>query len=375
MRNRSLVGALVVVGLIVACDNEPQRIAGPSPNAQPVVVSVDISGPDSIPPGQSAQFTAIARLSDGSRQTAVNGRWFSNTSLVRIDASGLATAEQLIGEGTLSVEVTSNGTAPEHQGARGTLRSSKEILVLPEDTYRMVGLVTENLTPAMPIFGARVEVIGGTPVVATTDSDGRYRLYGVPRFADVRVTSEGYQPHVQSVQLVGHATQNFQLALSGTRLDLAGPYTLAIDAACSTSTPVAADLRQRTYAASVTQSGSTVEVVLAESSRFRINPARRGDRFTGRVDAAGATFTLGDNFYPYYGPSYDPLTYPTVVERLSNGTFLGIDGTARTTGSRRGLSGNLQGFLLQYDSTFPSIPLRLLGSCYSTMHRFTLSPR
>jgi hypothetical protein len=228
----------------------------------------------------------------------------------------------------------------------------------------------------MPIFGARVEVVGGTPVVATTtDPDGRYRLYGVPRIADIRVTRDGYGPYVQSVQLVEHATQNFQLALSGTRLDLAGPYTLAIDAACATSTPVPADLRHRIYPASMTQSGSTLEVVLEEPSRFRINAARRGDRFTGRVDAAGATFSLGDNFYPYYGPSYDPLTYPTIVERLSNGTFLGMDGTARTTGSRRGLSGNLQGFLLQYDSTFPSIPLRLLGSCYSTTHRFTLTPR
>ncbi|MGB2714824.1 MAG: carboxypeptidase-like regulatory domain-containing protein [Vicinamibacterales bacterium] len=369
MRNRSLVApllaALVVVGLTEACGKEPQRIAGPSPNDQAAVVSVEISGPDSIPPGQSAQFTVIARLSDGTRQTTPNVRWFSGTSLIRIDASGLATAGQLTGEGTLSVEVTSGGA----------LRSSREILILPENTYRMVGLVTETFSPAVPIFGARVEVMGGTPVVATTDADGRYRLYGVPGIADIRVTRDGYQPQVQRVQLAEHITQDFRLELSGARLDLAGRYTLAIDAACATSTPVAADLRHRTYAASVTQSGSTVEVVLAEPSRFRINPARRGDRFTGRVDAAGATFTLGDNFYPYYGPSYDPLTYPTIVERLSNGSFLGIDGTARTTGSRGGLSGNLQGFLLHYDSTFPSIPLRLLGSCYSTTHRFTLTAR
>jgi hypothetical protein len=364
----------MVLSLTAACDNGPQRVAGPSANAQPVVVSVEISGPDSIPPGQSAQFTAIAHLSDGTRQTA-NGRWSSNTTMVRIDASGLAAAGQLTGEGTLSVEVTSIGTAPEFQGAHGALRSSREILILPEGTYRMVGKVTEDLTPAVPIFGARLEVTGGTLVVATSDPDGRYRLYGVPPIAHIRVTRDGYQPHVQTVHLTEHMTQDFHLELSGTRLDLAGPYTLAIDAACSTSTPVAADLRHRSYAASVTQSGSTVEVVLSESSRFRINPARRGDRFTGRADAEGATFTLGENFYPYYGPSYDPLTYPTVVERLSNGTFLGIDGTARTTGSRGGLSGNLQGFLLEYDSTFPSIPLRLLGSCYSTMHRFTLTPR
>jgi Carboxypeptidase regulatory-like domain len=378
MRNRSLaaplVAAIVVVGVTAACDNEPQRIAGPSPNAQPVVVSVEINGPDSIPPGQSAQFNVVARLSDGTSHTAPNVRWFSDTTFIRIDPSGLATAGQLTGESTLSVEVTSSGTAPEYQGARGSLRGSKEILILPDGTYRMVGVITESVSPAVPILGARVEITGGPPLVATTDHDGRYRLYGVPGVADIRVTREGYQPHVQRVQLAEHVTQNFQLALSGMRLDLAGPYTLTIDAACSTSTPVGAELRHRSYSASLTQSGSTVEVVLTESSRFRVNNARRGDGFVGRVDAAGATFILGDNFFPYYGP-YDPFTYPTVVERVSNGTFLGIDGTAVTKGSRSGLSGDLRGFFVQYDSSFPGIPLRPLGSCYSTAHRFTLTPR
>lgn len=378
MRNRSpvapLVAAIVVVGLTAACDHEPQRVAGPSPNAQPVVVSVEINGPDSIPPGRSAQFTVVARLSDGTSQTAQNVRWLSDTRFIRIDPSGLATAGQLTGESTLSVEVTSSGTAPQYQGAGGALRGAKEILVLPDGTYRMVGVVTENVSPAVPILGARVETTGGTPLVTTTDHDGRYRLYGVSGVADVRVTREGYQPHTQRVQLAEHVTQNFQLALSGMRLDLAGPYTLTMDAACSTSTPVSAELQHRSYAASLTQSGSTVEVVLTESSRFRVNHARRGDRFTGRVDAAGAAFTLGDNFFPYYGP-YDPFTYPTVVERVSNGTFLGLDGTAMTKGSRGGLSGDLRGFFIQYDSSFPGIPLRLLGSCYSTAHRFTLTPR
>jgi carboxypeptidase family protein len=370
-----LVAAIVVGGLTTACGNEPQRIAGPSSNAQPVVVSVEINGPDSIPPGQSAQFNVVARLNDGTSQTAPNVRWFSDTRFIRIDPSGLATAGQLTGESTLSVEVTASGTAPESQVVRGALRGSKEILILPDGTYRMVGVITESVSPAVPIPGARVEITGGTPLVATTDHDGRYRLYGVPGVADIRVTREGYHPHVQRVQLAEHVTQNFQLALSGMRLDLAGPYTLTIDAACSTSTPVGADLRHRSYSASLTQSGSTVEVVLTESSRFRVNNARRGDGFMGRVDAAGATFTLGDNFFPYYGPAYDPFTYPTVVERVSNGTFLGIDGTALTKGSRSGLSGDLRGFLVHYESSFPAIPLRLLGSCYSTAHRFTLTPR
>jgi hypothetical protein len=171
------------------------------------------------------------------------------------------------------------------------------------------------------------------------------------------VTRDGYQPLVQRLQLAEHVTQNFQLALSGTRLDLAGPYTLAIDVTCATSRAIPADLRQRSYAAFLTQSGSTLEVVLTESSRFRVNSAGRGDRFSGRVDAAGATFNL-EGFsasYYYYGPLSPSSEYANVVERLSNGTFLVVDGTALTRGSRAGLSGDLWGFVSQYDSRWPSV--------------------
>lgn len=379
MRNPSLVGALVaaiaVAGLIAACDSEPKPGVRPSPNvqpAQPVVVSVEISGPASIPPGQSAQFTAISRLSDGTSQTATTVRWSSHTGLLRVDASGLATARQQTGDDILSAEVTSSGPG-------GVIRGSREILVLPEGTYRMVGVVTENGPPPTPIVGARVEVTSGPPVVAVTDWDGRYRLYGVPGTADIRVTRDGYQPHVQSFQLAEHVTQNFQLALSGMRLDLAGPYTLAIEVACSTSTPVAADLRHRSYAAFLTQRGSTLEVVLTESSRFRVNSAGRGDRFSGRVDAAGATFNLRGPSW-YYFP-YDPSTdYPNVVERLSSGTFLTLDGTALTRGSPAGLSGDLRGGVSHWSSTFPTAfalfsPGCCFGTCYSPAHRFTLTPR
>ena len=87
MRNSSLIGAF---GGARGCGPDgsvrqgTQSIVGPSPNTQPVVVSVEINGPASIPPGQSAQFTAISRLSDGTSQTPTSVRWSSHTS----DSSG-----------------------------------------------------------------------------------------------------------------------------------------------------------------------------------------------------------------------------------------------------------------------------------------------
>jgi hypothetical protein len=284
-----------------------------------------------------------------------------------VDASGLVTAGQLLGEDTLTAEVMTGS---------GVRRSTKEILVLPQGTFRMVGVVTEDGPPPTPIVGARVEVAGGTPN-AITDWDGRFRLYGVPAMGTIRVTRDGYQPHVQGVQITDHVTQNFQMALSGRRLDLAGEYGLVIEAACATSTPVPADLRHRSYAATLTQSGSTLEVVLTEP-RFRINSAGRGNRFGGRVDAAGATFNLaGFDEQDYYAVPTNPASHASVVESLASGTFLVVTGTALTSGASGSLSGSLQGFFAHYDSRFLTIPLlsSSTGTCYSVAHRFTLTRR
>jgi autotransporter translocation and assembly factor TamB len=199
----------------------------------------------------------------------------------------------------------------------------------------------------------------------------------VPSRGTIRVTRDGYQPHVQDFQLIDHLTQNFQLMLSGTRLDLAGPYTLAIDAACATSTPVAVDLRHRSYAATLTQSGATLEVLLTEP-RFRINSAGRGNRFSGRVDAAGATFNLEDfSEQDYDFGVTDPATYANVVESLPSGTFLIVTGTVLTREASGALSGNLQGFFSTFDSRFPNIALlsSATGTCYSSAHRLTLTRR
>jgi hypothetical protein len=373
----SLVGVLMAViavaVLMAACDNGPERVVGtgptaPSPSALPVVVSLEISGPASIPPGQSAQFAAISRLSDGTSEPA-SVRWNLSSAtyaeVLRVDASGLATAGPRGGEAVLSAALQAS-----------PIRSSKEVLVLPAGTYRMVGVVTEAGPEATPIFGARVEVTGGAVVPALTDYDGRYGLYGVPGIAEVRVIEDGHRPHLQSFRLAEHVTQNFQLSLAGTRLDLAGPYTLDIDTGCEPVETSAGllDLRHLRYEAFLTQSGPTLEVVLTESSRFRVDGAGRGHRFSGRVDSAGATFNLRGASW------YDFSTYPDLIERVPDGTFLVVEGTLATVGSRAGLSGvqpNLSFYRL--DSRWPAVAPddgSFVEFCSANLPvRFTLTPR
>jgi hypothetical protein len=336
-----------------------------------VILTIEISGPSSVPPGQSAQFSATARLSNGFPKQIV-ARWSSsNSGVLQVNSAGVATAVSQGGEATVRVEVTDMT-----QTARGpstvTRTASREVVVVPDGTYRLVGTVTDADLPTLPVVGARVEVPGG--VSAITGSDGRYRLYGVPPESDVEVTKEGYRSDLQRVQLTAHATQNFRLALIGQRLDLAGSYTLTVEASgCPGSRPLPSALQRRTYDVRLTQTGAALEATLTEP-RFRLNSIGRGNQFTGRAETDGATFIL-QQFFDYYYPYYGPASYPNVAERLADGTHLVVSGTAVTTGSRvAGLSGTLNGTMQQWDSRFPA-PQFLLTSCTSSTHQFTLTPQ
>jgi hypothetical protein len=366
MRTLALSGAaaaaIAVAGLVAACDDPVSRV--PTRPSAPSVVSIDITGPNSIAPGQSVQFTATARLADGTTKIPQNVRWRSSrTSFLQVSPTGLATAGALMGEIMLTAELTVSG---------GLRQSTKEIVIVPDGTFRLVGLVSEAESPVTPVTGARVEVTPGA-LAATTDFEGRYRLYGVPGDASVRVTADGYVAQEQRLQIATHTTVNVQLPLSGPRLILNGPYFLGIDleSSCLGSSPLTADLQHRRYEAMLTSSGSSVDVVLTAPG-FRLNSIGRGNRFNGRSASTGAKFTL-EPFAFYYYPYYGPAGYPSVVERLANGTFLVTEATVTMTGSPALLSGVTSGWLANWDSRFPTSQF-LLSSCFGSV-RFTLTQR
>ena len=364
MRRFSVFGGglvVVLVGLTGACGSDPVSKLPTGPSA-PGVVGLQIIGPASVAPGQSAQFIANTRLSDGavkSTTSATNIRWRSSNTALQVSTSGVVTAGQTLGEAILTAELL----------PAATIRGTMEVVIVPDGTYRLVGSVRETEAPSQGISGARVEVIGSS-LSTTTNSSGNYRLYGVPSSAAIRVTANGYQTVTQNVQLTEHTTQNFLLPLVGPRLSLNGSFDVLFDVvgSCSGSPPLSADLYHRSYEATVTTSGSLVDVQLTEP-RFRLSGSK-GNRFTGRADPAGIKFTLDYGFY--YGYLYD---YPSVLERLSNDTYFIVYGTAATTSLGSGVSGQLNGAFANYDSRFPAFNTRLVGLCFSNQLRLTLSPR
>lgn len=352
---------IAAAGLMASCDDPKSNL--PTSPGLPHAASVQIDGPASVAPGQTAQFTVMVFESDGTTKLATSptARWISsNPSVLSVNAAGLANAGSQQGEAMLTVEVT--------PGAGSTLRqSTREIVVLPEGTYRVVGRVVDADAPTLGIPNARVEVTSGTPLSVTTGTTGDYRLYGVPADADIQATAAGYHSQVQNVHLSGHTTRNFQLALSGAPLSLSGNYTLTIDvlSGCNALSGLTADLQHRSYHAVLTQNGAALEVVLTEP-RFRVNGSR-GNRFSGRVLGGGATFTL--DYYDYYYASQ----YPNVAEQLPDGGALVVAGTTVVDGSTSGLVGSLTGGLERWGLGFP-IGGSYLGGCYGPI-QFRLSPR
>ena len=364
MRRLSLVSGLVALTALGCSDPGSLLPTTPSP---PGVAGLELTGPSAIAPGQTVQLLANIRLADGTMKLPSPGtpvQWFSsNNSVLRVTAGGLAMGGPSVGEARIFVNV---GTG------QATRSSSKDFVVVPEGTFRMVGTVVEADYPSVSVLGAKISVSpGGLSYI--TGFDGSYRLYGVPANAVITVTKAGYKTTTQSVQLNGHSTQNFGLAIDGTRVMISGPYRLTIDAtgSCFGGPPLSVANMRRTYDATVTQNGPDVTVQLTEA-RFRLNGNARGNRFSGRAGADGVTFILDgfDPYYYYYGLS----PYPSVVERLADSTYLVPQGTITATGSGATFSGALNGSVSQWNSGFPFNTFQLTH-CTSPSGQFSLTPR
>jgi hypothetical protein len=353
MAKRWFVGglgsAVFCVTFAVGCDNPSSKL--PTTPSPPATQGITISGPSSLAPGQSGQYFANVRLSDGGTKTVASGvQWsVSNPSFLSVDINGVVTAQPRVGEAFVRAQAFSGRSASFGQ---------MEVIIVPTGTFRLTGTVTDGNSSSFRVPNALVEVTPG-PISTTTDSQGQFRLYGVPPDVDVKVTAAGYATVNQSLRLTSHSSISVPLTPSGPRMMLSGPYLVEVDTAGGcTSLPAA--LQQRSYDADVTTTGSLVEVALTEP-RFRINGTNRGNKFIGRATATGVIFTLdyyGSYYYGYYGPA----AYPNVAERLSDNTILVVEGTANTSGNSSKVSGLLDGGITRWDPRFPTQGF-WMGSC------------
>jgi carboxypeptidase family protein/Big-like domain-containing protein len=357
MNERAVIAgtAVVIVVIVLACGQPtaPAKVPTPIP---PGVISLKITAPASIAPGQTVQFTATGLLSNGTTEDDTSKvNWTASpTSVLTITPNtGEATAQAA---GDVTIQATYRTPCCQAQIS---------MTVLPTNTFRLTGKVLES---GLPVPGAVITVLSGigTGLSATTDGSGAYRLYGVAGPIQVRFTKSGYDNIVKTFTASQNDVLDFPDAHQTAGIpSLAGTYrlTLTADPACPTS-PVKGmdalpdDFRQpRSYAASLTQNGPSVSVTLTDSEIVSGH-----NNFTGRVEPGVIEFQIGSYDY-YYG-----LT-SLITERLSSTQEFEFGGQLHAQRSGSGIVGRLDGTL-----EIVTPPGHITAQCSAPNNQVMLTP-
>jgi hypothetical protein len=191
---------VVVIVVTAACGGGPIRPTALPPDTTPltaVPTRIEISGQDSVEPGETVQLTATAYFSDGtSKNVTDQGTWFSSDATVLALAGAGLVSARARGESFVSVDY-------------GGVQAGRVLFGLPKGTYRLTGVVRED---GRPIDGAQVEITSGAGAgLSDITEKGEYRIYGVAGDTQVRVIRPDFEPVVQSLDINANQSLDFDL--------------------------------------------------------------------------------------------------------------------------------------------------------------------
>lgn len=315
-----------------ACDG-PNGPSGSSPSPLRELV---INGPTQVAPGTTAQFTATARFEDGSSQDLTfRTLWRSSKSdVLRISDTGVAQGVSR-GEVVVSAELS-------------RVRRQTAVLVLPAGTYKLSGRITE---PGGPIAGASAEVVSGTGLglLAQSDTNGFYALYGVAGPIRLRLSKTGFADQMIDATVTDHTRQDFELSLHFDSLDISGTWRLTVSAspACSSTLPEA--IRQREFTVGIAQSGNRITLTPSSPTLVRKNAIE------GRIYSDYVSVTLWfEDYYVDYG----------LFDRVTPTDWVGIRGSLQGTVKMPAIDGTFSGAFDYYQTNSGALfPGRLTATC------------
>jgi hypothetical protein len=356
MMRRTVVAAVattVLAGVAANCGSAHPTGIGPTGPSSPTLLSLMITGPSVIAPGQTVSLFATGRMSNGTTEDYTRKITWSASppSVLTITPdTGVATA-QSVGDATILAVFLG-------------FSAHFSVTVLPPNTYRLTGKVLES---GLPVEGATITVQSGVGagLSATTDTDGAYRLYGVAGTIQVKFSKPGYDDVVKTFTATQNDVLDFPEAhQSGGVPSLAGTYTLTLtaDPACPTVVthgiaPLPDDFRQpRSYAASLTQNGPTVTVTLTGS-----NIVAGRNQFSGRIEPGAIEFQI-DSYNYYFNTLY------RIAEQLSSTQQFEFGGQLHTELFGSGIAGRLDG-TLEISDDFGGIK----AQCVASNNRVTLT--
>ena len=205
MFSKRSVVVVALAAVVAACGGggSPAPTAPSTGPAQPAatVSSVAVAGlSGDTSPGQSAQLTATATLSNGTAQvvTAQAAWQSSNTSVATVASGGMVTTA---GAGQAEIRAT-------YQNVTGNLGVTVVRPAAPAAT--LSGTVREDGNGA--VIGGATVIVKDTRFSATTDGAGRYSMSGVGNGNYVlRATKSGYQITERSVTVNSGAVADISM--------------------------------------------------------------------------------------------------------------------------------------------------------------------
>lgn len=362
--------AALTVAALASCSRTPTTPSG----AAPFTTRVELIAPGTLAPGATAQLRLIAHQSDGSAQdTTATATFYDRPAFYDRSEGVLAISP---GGVVIALKVGESFVIGSERRGSGRSSTPREIVVVPDGTFRVLGQVVEEGTVGLPVGDVRVETDGGVPS-ASTDFGGHYRLYGVPADARLRVSKNGYVTKELTLAISDHHTENVALALAGPRADVAGVYQLTIDAAPECRGQLPDELLTRRYAAAISQIGAAIQVVVT-GANFDSGGITGGSTvIPGRVDQVpgpgGVQRTHVELLLLW--PTHCERTEPDsrVVEIIDDTTTLEMLGGASLFSAGANFAGTLTGDIRIFNrpQCHPSSQLR--ARCQSTSHRVTLT--
>lgn len=325
---------------------------GGGSNARPIRVL--LTGPATLAPGETGQFTATATYADGSsRDLSAQVVWGAeNPAVLSMSTTGTAIG---LDPGETNV-----------QAAYGGNTHNKGVMVIRPGTYRLTGFVRDG---GLPVSGVEIAVSEGPAEgLSTTTVNGSYRLYGVFGETEIRVRRPGYEEQEKRIVMTAHRSLNFDLVLTRPRDQVDGTWALTLNAAGECMGRLPDEAMRRRYTAVLEQDGPRVTATL-EGATFYKSVHATSNSFKGSVEPDRLTFQLAgaEESIPYFS-NFAP---GDVLERLSDGPILlSVGGSLVLSGSGNTRTGFLDGVF----ATFVGPPDdKRLQSCQSSHHRFELT--
>lgn len=308
-----------------------------------------LTGPATLAPDQTAAFTAVELFTNGTTQdVTTQAQWQSSSpAAVTVSSTGAVTGHQA-GEAQISAHV-------------GILSSTVTVLVLPPGTFRLIGTASEG---TFPVSNVAVTVTSGigTGLSAETDSSGQYRLYGVAGTLQIRATASGFIDATATLTVSANAELDVPLTPANPEPNIAGVYAMTLDADPSCALP--SDDFERHYVATITQTSPSFTVAL--SGATFVTKSGLGSSFSGHILGGQIGFALNGGYY--YG------VYPDLVESLSGGQILVVDGAGLLMPSGVNLVATFPGSIIVGQAT-PWTNNWVAASCTSPHQHLTLAPQ